>query len=151
MAVLGLHCSVGSSPVAASRSYCWGGWTSHRAGLSCGSGALGLVGSSSCITRTPEIEAGGLSSRGSWTLETRLNSYGVWSYFHHGIWDFPSSVVKPVSPAMVGRFFTTVPPRKPSFIFSLKLRDQLAWWIPNLSVSPSIWDSCAYVFLYLQT
>ena len=29
------------------------------------------------------------------------------------MWDLPGSVLEPVSPALVGRFLTTVPPGKP--------------------------------------
>ena len=33
------------------------------------------------------------------------------------MWDFPGSGIEPTSPALAGRFFTTVPPGKPLLIF----------------------------------
>ena len=34
------------------------------------------------------------------------------------MWDFPGLVIKPLSPALTGRFFTTEPPGKPPAIHS---------------------------------
>ena len=37
-----------------------------------------------------------------------------------GMWDLPESGIKPVSPVLAGRFFTTEPPEKPrSLVFKL--------------------------------
>ena len=34
----------------------------------------------------------------------------------HGMWNLPRPGLKPVSPALAGRFFTTEPPRKPDYL-----------------------------------
>ena len=48
------------------------------------------------------------------TLQTRrLSSCGSWAKLLHGTWDLPRSGLKPVSPALAGRFSTTAPPGKP--------------------------------------
>jgi len=54
-----------------------------------------------------------LSSCGSQALEQRLSSCGTWAQLLHGMWDPPRSGIKPVSPALAGKFFITEPPRKP--------------------------------------
>ena len=47
-------------------------------------------------------------------LQTRrLSSCGSWAYLLRGMWDLPRPGLKPVSPALAGRFSTTVPPGKP--------------------------------------
>ena len=43
-----------------------------------------------------------------------------------GMWDLPGSGVKPVSPALAGRFFTTEPPGKPQVSIIVY------WWVPIL-------------------
>ena len=45
-----------------------------------------------------------------------LSSCGVWAYLLHGMRALPGPGVEPVSPALAGRFFTTEPPGKPSFL-----------------------------------
>ena len=37
----------------------------------------------------------------------------------HGMWDLPRPGLEPVSPALAGRFLTTVPPGKSLFLSSL--------------------------------
>ena len=60
----------------------------------------------------------GLSSCSSQALEHRLNSCGTWAYLLFGMWDLPGSGIEPMSPALVGKFFTTEPPGKPcNFLF----------------------------------
>ena len=56
------------------------------------------------------VVARGLSSCSSWALEHRLSSCGKWTYLFLDIWDLSESGM---SPALVGRFFTTEPPGKP--------------------------------------
>ena len=47
-------------------------------------------------------------------LQTRrLSSCGSWAQLLRGMWDPPRPVLEPVSPALAGRFSTTVPPGKP--------------------------------------
>ena len=75
---------------------------SHCGGFSCGAWALGQEGFSNC---------------GSHALEHRLNSCGTWAYLLHGVWDLPGPGIKPVSPALVGRFLSSVPPGKSLLLF----------------------------------
>ena len=44
----------------------------------------------------------------------RLSSCGSWAQLLRGMWDLPRPGLEPVSPALAGRFSTTVPPGKPS-------------------------------------
>ena len=47
-------------------------------------------------------------------LQTRrLSSCGSRAQLLRGMWDLPGPVLEPVSPALAGRFSTTVPPGKP--------------------------------------
>ena len=47
-------------------------------------------------------------------LQTRrLSSCGARAQLLRGMWDLPGSGLEPVSPALAGRFSTTVPPGKP--------------------------------------
>ena len=49
-------------------------------------------------------------------LQTRrLSNCGSWGQLLRGTWDPPRPGLKPVSPALAGRFSTTVPPGKPNF------------------------------------
>ena len=43
----------------------------------------------------------------------RLNNCGSWAQLLRGMWDLPRPGLEPVSPALAGRFSTTVPPGKP--------------------------------------
>ena len=43
----------------------------------------------------------------------RLSSCGARAYLLCGMWDLPRPGLEPVSPALAGRFLTTVPPGKP--------------------------------------
>ena len=55
----------------------------------------------------------GFSSCGTQAVEGRLRSCGTWAYLPHGTWNLPRAGIKPVSPALEGRFLSTVPPGKP--------------------------------------
>ena len=55
----------------------------------------------------------GFSSCGSRALECRLSSCGAGDKLLHGMWDIPGPGLEPVSPALAGRFLTTVPPGEP--------------------------------------
>ena len=47
-------------------------------------------------------------------LQTRrLSNCGSWAQLLRGMWDLPRPGLEPVSPALAGRFSTTVPPGKP--------------------------------------
>ena len=58
------------------------------------------------------VVAHGLSSCGSRALEHRLSSCGAQVNLLWGMWDPPGPGLEPVSPALAGRFLTTVPPGK---------------------------------------
>ena len=51
-------------------------------------------------------------------LQTRrLSSCGSQAQLLRGTWDLPRPGLKPVSPALAGRFSTTAPPEKPKTSF----------------------------------
>ena len=54
--------------------------------------------------------ARGLSSCGSRVLEyTGFSSCGTQALLLHGVWNLPGPGIEPVSPALAGRFLSTVP------------------------------------------
>ena len=59
------------------------------------------------------VAARGLSCCGARAVEHRLSSCGAQASLLHGMWDLPGPGLEPVSPALAGRFLTTVPPGKP--------------------------------------
>ena len=79
------------------------------ASLCCGAWPLGMQAS--------VVVAHGLSSRGLQALECKLSSCGTQAYLFHGMWDLPRPGFEPLSPALAGRFLTTIPPGKPSNSF----------------------------------
>ena len=91
--MLGLHCCVGFSPVAAS-----GG---HSVIALCG---LLIAVASLFAERGPQgAQASvaaelGLSSWGSWALEHRLNTCGTQAKFLWGLWYLTQPEIKPMSP-----------------------------------------------------
>ena len=75
---------------------------SHCSGFSCcGVQVLGHSGFRSCRSQT---------------LEYRLSSHGTQASLLCGMWDLPRSGIKPVSPALAGRFFTEPPGKPPSIL-----------------------------------
>ena len=54
------------------------------------------------------------SSCGSRALEHRLSSRSAQAQLLRGMWDLPGPGLKPMSPALAGRFLTTAPSGKPS-------------------------------------
>ena len=75
---------------------------------------------SSCGERGPLLIAlrGPLTVAASLVAEhrlqmRRLSSCGSWAQLLCGVWDLPTPGLEPVSPALAGRFSTTVPPGKP--------------------------------------
>ena len=91
-AVLGLCCCVDFSLVAA-----------HRL----------LVVVAFLVEHRPQ-DAQGFSGCSSWALEHRFSGFGSWAYLLLCMRNLPWSGIKPVSPALAGRFFTPDPPGKPS-------------------------------------
>ena len=63
------------------------------------------------------VVAQGLSSCGSRALELRLSSCSAQAQLLRGMWDLPGPGLKPVSPALAGRFLTTESPGKPETLF----------------------------------
>ena len=51
----------------------------------------------------------------------RLSSCGTRAQLLRGMWDPPRPGLKPVSPALAGRFSTTAPPGKPSLAFFTRI------------------------------
>ena len=49
----------------------------------------------------------------------RPSSCGSWAQLLCGMWDLPRPGLEPTSPALAGRFSTTTPPGKPSFLILL--------------------------------
>ena len=93
---------------------CCGTRASHCGGFSCcGARALGMWAS--------VVVECGLSSCGSRALERRLSSCGARAQLLHGMWDLPGPGLEPVSPALAGRFLTTVPPGKSQESFFVSL------------------------------
>ena len=45
-----------------------------------------------------------------------LSSRGVWAQLLRGMWDLPGPGLKPVSPALAGRFLPIEPPGKPELV-----------------------------------
>ena len=55
----------------------------------------------------------GLSGCDSRALQHRLSICGIGALLLHSMWDVARLGIKPVSPTLAGRFFTTEPPGKP--------------------------------------
>ena len=51
----------------------------------------------------------------------RLSNCGSRAQLLRGMWDLPSPGLEPVSPALAGRFSTTVPPGNPSSLVLLRI------------------------------
>ena len=99
---------------------------------------LSVIGLSGCTSFSLVVESEGCSLRWLlllWTLglrylwcvastvgapglEHRLSRCGTQAKLLCGMWDLPGSGIEPVSPALVGRFFTTEPPGKPEEVSS---------------------------------
>ena len=65
-----------------------------------------------CGMQASVVATCGLSSCGSRALEHRLSSYVSLAQLLQGMWDLLGPGIKPVSPALAGRFFSTEPPGK---------------------------------------
>ena len=82
-------------------------------------------------------------------LQTRrLSSCGSRAQLLHGMWDLPRPGLKPVSPALAGRFSTTVPPGKPDVLFfNLGANDTRGSVCENLSSYTFIIGVHLFVFI----
>ena len=62
--------------------------------------------------------------------EHRLSRCGAWAQLLRGMWDLPGSGMEPVSPALAGKFLSTVPPGKLQQFFLMVMDpvgQQLGW------------------------
>ena len=107
LVVWGLGCCAGCSPAVAS-----GG--GRAAALQLWRGTSRSTGSSRRSARAAAGVAHGLGSCSSQTLEHRLSRCGALAELLLGMWELPGQGIEPVSPALVGKFFTAEPPGKPS-------------------------------------
>ena len=87
----------------------------------CRAWALGCMGFSSCGTWA--------RSCSSQTLEHRHNSCGSQAELIHDMSDLPGPGIKPLSPALVGRFLTTEPPGKPLEGFLIPNSSSFVGWL----------------------
>ena len=71
------------------------------------------------------VAACGLGGCGSQAREHRLSSCGTEAWLLGSMWDLPGRGVRPVSPVVAGRFFTTEPSEKPVEIFLRMMISQL--------------------------
>ena len=105
--LLGLFSSCGEQGLLSSCS----AWASHCGGFSCcGAQAVGYS--------------------GTWPLGSRAQAQSLWfmGLVVCGTWDLPRPGIKPVSPAVPGRFFTTEPAGKP---LVLPLNPSPQSWLPS--------------------
>ena len=63
----------------------------------------------------------------------RLSSCGSWAQPLRGMWDLPRAGLEPVSPALAGRFSTTVPPGKPHLCTFTLFWNNISIWKNNNS------------------
>ena len=89
----------------------WAGWGGPQRGLKAAAPGLWAAGSKLQLPgsgpRAPQLQLPGSGPRARWL--------GHLAKLPHGIRDLPGPGIKPVSPALAGRFFTTEPPGKPTF------------------------------------
>ena len=113
MAVLGLHCCTRAFSSYGNQGLLFvvvHGLLTAMASR-CGVQALG--------PRASVVVACRLSSCGSWALECRLSSCGTRASLLRGMWDLPRPRLKPVSPALAGRFLITATPGKSETLISV--------------------------------
>ena len=93
-------------------------------------------------------------------LQTRrLSNCGSRAQSLHSMWDLPRPGLKPVSPALAGRFSTTAPPGKPVFEFcqwfpllykSFKFNQILFVWFCFLFLLPQETDPKNIAMIYVK-
>ena len=122
LAVLGLHCCVWLSVVAASGVYSslWYAGFSFRWLL---------------LLQSTGSRRAGFSNCGTQALERRLSSCGMWAYLLHGVWDLPGPGLEPMSPALAAGFLTTTPPEKPTAFLNIVFGRIVPWDHLSLDIS----------------
>ena len=82
-------------------------------------------------------------------LQTRrLSSCGARAQMLHGMWDLPRPGLEPVSPALAGRFSTTVPPGKPQLIVTESINHKFPTTVHCRDQYQELdfWQECLQVF-----
>ena len=81
----------------------------------------------------------------------RLSSCGSWAQLLRGMWDLRRPGLKPVSPALAGRFSTTAPPGKPKFFYFyfFTLQCSCIVLLTSVSISWPIFWTLYQVITYL--
>ena len=94
---------------------------------------------SSCGKRGPLFIAvrGPLTITASLVVEhrlqmCRLSNCGSRAHLLRGLWDLPRPGLEPVSPALAGRFSTTVPPGKPLDLVFVSIQQACVFWLEHL-------------------
>ena len=117
---------------------CWVFAAARRLSLVAASGSyssLWCVGFSSrwlLLLRSTGSRCVGFSSCGARVLECRLSSCAARTQLLRGMWDLPGPGLEPLSPALAGRFLTTVSPWK--FALTFLYLCTIKGFIPNLQV-----------------
>ena len=80
----------------------------------------------------------------------RLSNCGSWAQLLRGMWDLPRPGLKPVSPALAGRFSTTAPPGRPPLLMVLicisKIATEMEFLlVHSLAIHVSTLGSCLFV------
>ena len=89
----------------------------------------------------------GFSSCGSQALEHRLGSCGARAQLLRGMWDLPGPGIEPVSPALAGRFISTVPPGRPmDFIFIVAILFYFVFSLQNCFSDVELIDKRGEIF-----
>ena len=97
---------------------CWVFVAAHRLSQVVASGGYSLLRCTGfslrwlLLLRSMGSRRAGFSSCGTRALEHRLSCCGARAQLLHNMWDLPGPGIKPVSPALAGRFLSTAPPGK---------------------------------------
>ena len=67
----------------------------------------------------------------SWALQHRLSSCGARAYLLHSMWDLPRPGIEPMSPALVGKFFTNQHQGSPHLLLSHVNGKHWTWCCPH--------------------
>ena len=95
-------------------------------------------------TETSVVVPHELSSCGSWALECSLNSCGSQDQLLCSMWDLSRKGITPVSPALIGRFFTTEPEGRPIKYPSLMI-------VLNCIFINRVWENSLNILLMTLT
>ena len=83
---------------------------------------LGLLTAVASLVADCRLQGSGLQQLQHVALECRLSSCDPWAQLLHSMWNLPRPGIKPMFPALAGRFLSTVPPGKsPNHYLVIKL------------------------------